>query len=169
MFHSKQLDRLAHCIVAEIFLFELESIPRKENGRYLCTGYLLCCHRACTPVYEALLARLTRPSAKFLLRDRALPGRIRDRSSLARDGSFRKRVYTDVTSKRDIVSLHLQESGSGSYNISGSPFSVDWLREAQGLGLPFGRRDGVKRKRKNNNDGFQRKRQRICAAHIADP
>jgi hypothetical protein len=162
-FHSKQLDQLAHCIIAEFFVFELEldSVPRKENGRYSCTGYILCCHRAGTPAFEVLLAQLTRSSAKFLLRGRVLPGSIRDRSSLARDGNFRKRVCFDVTSKQDLVSLRLREGGSESYNISGSPFSVDWLINAQELGRPFGRPDGVKRKCKDSDEGSQRKRQRL--------
>ena len=158
--HSKQLDQLAHCIIAELFVFELESVPRKENGRYSCTGYILCCHRAGTPVFKKLLARLMRSSAKFLLRGRALPGSIHDRSSLARDGNFRKRVCFDVTSKQELISLHLRERGSESYNISGSPFSIKWLKEAQGLGQPFGRPDGVKRKRKVDK-GLPRKRQRL--------
>ena len=161
--HSKQLDRLAQCIIAELFVFELEleSVPRRENGRYSCTGYILCCHRSGTPAFEALLARLTRSSAKFLLRGRVLPGSIRDRASLAKDGNFRKRVFFDVTSKQELFSLQLRERGSESYNISGSPFSLEWLIEAQELGRPFGRPDGVKRKRKDNDDGLPRKRQRF--------
>ena len=161
--HSKQLDRLAHCIIAELFVFEmeLESVPRIENGRYSCTGYILCSRRAGTPAFDVLMGRLTKSSAKFLLRGRTLPGSIRDRSFLARDGNFRKRVCFDVTSKQDLVSLHLREGSSESYNISGSPFSVDWLMEAQRLGRPFGRPDGVKRKRKNSDEGLSRKRQRI--------
>jgi hypothetical protein len=123
--YSKQLDRLAHCIIAELFVFELERVPRKENGRYSCTGYILCCHRAGTPAFKALLARLTKLSAKFLLKGRNLPGSIRDRLSLTRDRNFRKRVCFDVNSKQDLVSLHLREGSSESYNISGSPFSVD--------------------------------------------
>jgi hypothetical protein len=158
--HSKQLDQLARCIIAELFVFELENVPRKENGRYSCTGYIFCCHRAGTPTLEALLARLMKSSAKFLLRGRTLPGSIRDRSSLARDGNFRKRVCFDVNSKQDLVSLHLREGSSESYNISGSPFSVTWLIEAQGLGRPFGRSDGVKRKRKDSDEGLPRRRQR---------
>lgn len=160
MLHSTQLGRLAHCIIAELFVFELENLPRKENGRYSCTGYILCRHRAGAPALEALLARLTKSSAKFLLRGRTLPGSIRDRSSLARDGNFRKRVCFDVTSKEDLVSLHLREKGVESYNISGSPFSINWVAEAQPLGRPFGRPDGVKRKRKDNDEGLPKKRQR---------
>jgi len=158
--HSKELGRLAHCIVAELFVFELEGDPRKENGVYPCIGYISCCRRAGTTSFEALLARLTKSSAKFLLRGRALSGSMRDRSSLARDGNFRKRVCFDVASKQDLVSLHLREGDSESFNISGSPFSVDWLVEAQGLGRSFGRPDGVKRKRKDSDEGSARKRQR---------
>ncbi|KFY80531.1 hypothetical protein V499_00606 [Pseudogymnoascus sp. VKM F-103] len=134
-----QLDQLAHCLIAELFVFELEleSVPRKENGKYSCTGYILCCHRAGSPAFNALLRRLTGLSAAFLLRGRKLPGSVQDRSSLARDGNFRKRVCFDVTSKEDLVSLQLQEGGSEPYHISGSPFSVNWLIEAQGLGRPF--------------------------------
>jgi hypothetical protein len=162
MLHSKQLDRLAHCIIVELFVFELElgSVSRKENGRYSCTGYILCCYRAGTPEFEGLLGRLTKSSAKFLLRGRTLPGSVRDRSSLARDGNFRKRVCFEVNNKQDLVSFHLREGDSKSYNISGSPFSIDWLIEGQGLGRPFGRADHVKRKRKDE-EGLPRKRQRI--------
>ncbi|OBT48514.1 hypothetical protein VE00_01410 [Pseudogymnoascus sp. WSF 3629] len=113
-----QLDQLAHCLIAEFFVFELE---------------------AGSPAFNALLRRLTGLSAAFLLRGRTLPGSAQDRSSLARDGNFRKRVCFDVTSKEDLVSLQLQERGSEPYHISGSPFSVNWLIEAQGLGRPFER------------------------------
>ena len=160
--HSKQLNRLAHCIIAELFVFELEreNLPRRENGRYSCTGYILCRHRAGTPAFEALLGRLTRSGAKFLLRGRTLPGSIQDRSSLARDGNFRKRVCFDVTTKEDLVSLHLREKSSESFNISGSPFSINWLIEALELKRPFGRSDGVKRKRNDHDEGLPRKHQR---------
>ncbi|OAF60545.1 hypothetical protein VC83_03552 [Pseudogymnoascus destructans] len=113
-----QLDQLAHCLIAEFFVFELE---------------------ANSPAFNALLRRLTGLSAAFLLRGRMLPGSVQDRSSLARDGNFRKRVCFDVNSKEDLVSLQLQERGSEPYHISGSPFAVNWLIEAQGLGLPFER------------------------------
>ena len=104
---------------------------------------------------------MTKSSARFLLRGRALSGSIRDRSSLARDGNFRKRVCFDVDSKQDLVSLQLREGGLESFNISGSPFSVDWLVEAQGLRRPFGRPDGVKRKRKDSDEGLPKKRPRL--------
>lgn len=159
MLQSSQLDQLAHCLIAEFFVFELEpgAIPRKENGRYSYTGYILCCYRSGSPIFDALLRRLMRSSATFLLRGRALPGSVQDRSSLSRDGNFRKRVCFDVTSKDDVVSLQLRERGSESYNISGSPFSVNWLTEAQGLGRQFSGTN-AKRKRRGSCDRGPRKR-----------
>jgi len=96
-------------MIAELFLFELESVPRKENGRYLCSGYILCCHRVGTPALEVLLVRLAKSSAKLLLKGRILSGSIRDRSSNVRDGNPRKRVHFDITSKQEQVLVHLQE------------------------------------------------------------
>lgn len=158
MLHSKPLIRLARCITAELFVFELESIPRKENGKYSCTGYILCRHRAGTPELEVLLENLVKSSAKFLFRGRTLPGSVRDRSSLDRDGNVRKRVCFDVDSKEDFFSLHLRERGPESYNISGSPFSVNWLIQQQRLGRAFGWPDGEKRKRKDSDEGLPKKR-----------
>jgi hypothetical protein len=120
----EEMDRLTLCCIAKLFVFELESAPRKDNGRFPCTGYIRCVRRAGHPSMEALLGRLTKASAKFLFRGRALAGSIRDRSSLARDGNFRKRVCFDVASKKDLFSLHLREEGSESFDISGSLFSV---------------------------------------------
>ena len=101
MLYSKQLGQLAHYIIIELFIFELDlkSVPRKENGRYSYTGYILCSCRASTPVLDALLKRLTKSSAKFLFKGRILLGSIRDRLFLIRDGNFKKRVYFDVISK----------------------------------------------------------------------
>jgi hypothetical protein len=127
MLHSKQLVRLVYYIITELFIFELKrgSVLRKENGRYLYTSYIICCYRVGTLALEVLLRRLTKSSAKFLLRGRILLRSIRDRLSLIRDGNFKKRVCFDIINKEDLVSLHLREKGSESYNISGSLFSIN--------------------------------------------
>jgi hypothetical protein len=111
-------------------MLELKSVPRKENGQYLYTSYILCSRRANTPVFDVLLRRLTKSSAKFLLRGRIFLGSIRDRLFLIRDRNFRKRVCFDVTNKQDLFSLYLREEGSELYNINGSLFSVNWLIKA---------------------------------------
>lgn len=154
--NAKQLDRLAHCIIAEHFVFELEAVPRKESGQYSCIGYVSCRLRSGSAAFDQLLARLTKSSARFLLRGRPLAGRIQDRSSRGRDGNFRKRVCFEVSSKQDMFALSLQEGGLEPCNISGSPFSVDWLVKAQGLDRKFARKRGI-----TDNEAMPRKRQRV--------
>jgi hypothetical protein len=112
-------------IIAELFVFELESIPRKENSRYSCTSYILCYYRASTPVFKGLLGRLIKLLAKFLLRGYTFPSSVQDRLSFIRDENFRKRVCFDVSSKQDFVSLYLREGALELYNISKSLFSVN--------------------------------------------
>jgi hypothetical protein len=85
---------------------------------------------------------------------------MRDRSFLGKDGNFRKRVCFDVTSRQDLVSLQLREGELESYDISGSPFSVDWLVEAQGLESSFYRPDNVRKRKRAGSDEGLRKRQR---------
>jgi hypothetical protein len=154
---AKQLDRLAHCIIAELFVFELEAAPRKENGRYSCTGYVSYRLRAGSAAFDQLLARLMMSSAKFLLRGRPLAGRIQDRSSRGRDGNFRKRVCFEVSSKRDMFALSLQEGRVELCNISGLLFSVDWLVKAQGLDRMFRRKRGM-----TENEANSKKRRRLA-------
>jgi hypothetical protein len=150
--NNERLDRLAHCIVAEYFVFELDSVPRRENGQYSCIGHILC--RLHGSTFEALLSRLARSSAVFLLRGRPLQGQVGDRSSMGRDGIFRKRVCFTVGSKQDPISLQLREGVAEPHDISGSPFSVDWLVKAQGLERAFNKRRSI------NSDMRARKRRR---------
>lgn len=159
---SVEADRLALCLIAKLFVFELEGVPKKQlwDGRYPCTGCILCTLRAGTPALDELLERLAKSSARFLFRGRPLPGSIRDRSSLGRDGNFRKRVCFDVANKHDLFSLQLQIEGSEPFDISGSSFSVDVLLDAQGLGRLFSRPAG-KRKRKDSDGEPPRKRARL--------
>ena len=101
MLHSKQLGQLAHYIITELFIFELDlkSVPKKENGRYLYTSYILCSCRASILALNALLKRLTKSLAKILFKGRILLSFIRDCLFLTRDGNFKKRVCFNVTSK----------------------------------------------------------------------
>ncbi|TVY85512.1 Calcium-independent phospholipase A2-gamma [Lachnellula suecica] len=159
--NPKQLDHLARCIIAELFYFELESVPRKENGRYSCSGHVFCRLRAGTPAFDSLLAQLTKASARFTLRTRILPGAIRDRSSLEKDGNFRKTVRFEVTAREDQISLCLWTEGSKPVGISGSPFSLNWLIKAQGLEHSFGGATVGKRKGCDLHDARPRKRARM--------
>jgi hypothetical protein len=127
IYKSIELDRLAQCMIAELFFFELDSVPRKENGMYSCTSYILYRLRSKTAAFEALLGQLTKTLAKFFLGNRPLLGSIEDRSSIERDGNFRKRVYFQVSNRQSSMSIYLKEGSLELCNISGSPFSIDWL------------------------------------------
>jgi hypothetical protein len=131
---SSELDRLARCIIAELFFFELDpntfTNKRNENGQFSCTGYILCRLRTKTAAFEALLRQLTKTSAVFLLGARPLLGSIEDHSSMDHDGNFKKRVSFEALNRNSLVSIHLREGSSQSCNISGSPFSIDGLVEA---------------------------------------
>lgn len=161
--HSRELDRLARCLIAELFFFELDPGLRRENGQYSCTGYIFCRLRAGSTAFDSLLTQLFEVNARFLLKGRTLPGAIQDRSSLGRDGNFRKRVCFDITSRQESISLQLQEGSAKPCDISGSPFSLDWLIEVQGLEVDFGTGDHVKRRRKraDSDEGKSRKRRRF--------
>jgi hypothetical protein len=156
---SLELDRLAWCLVAELFFFELDWLPRKENGKFSCVGHILCRLCSKTAAFEALLVQLSKTSAKFLVDSRPLSDSIEDHLSIGRDGNFMKRVCFEVPSRQYSISIQLKE-GSSSCNISGSSFSIDWLVETQGLEHFFGSADYTKRKRVDDNYGPSKKRQR---------
>jgi hypothetical protein len=160
---SSELDRLARCMIAELFFFELDPnmVPeRDETGQFSCVGYILCRLRSQTAAYEALFSKLSSNSSKFLLGKHPLPGSIGDRSSLDRDGNFKKRVCFATPDRQSLITIRLRDSSLESCNISGSPFSIYRLLGAQGLELPFGRPDHLKRKRVDNNDALSGKRTR---------
>jgi hypothetical protein len=161
---SSELDRLAQCIIAKYFFFELDPTTvtnkRNKSSQFSCTRYILCRLRTKTATVEALLSQLTTNSAVFLLMTRPLPGLIKDRLSMDQDGNFKKRVSFEAPNRKSLISIHLKEGSLQSCNISGSPFSINGLVEAQGLELSFGRPDHMKRKRIDNGDIQLRKRQR---------
>jgi hypothetical protein len=160
VYGSKELDRLARCVVAELFIFELEPGYRKEKGQFLCVGRIFCRLRANGTALGMLLNRLTTSSAKFLLQGRPLGGSPKDGSYLDSGGNFNKTVVFEIHDRRSPISIHLQDGLSPPCSISGSPFSIDALVAAQHLEDSFGRADHVKRKRVNSIDTLCRKRRR---------
>lgn len=157
---SKELDMLRRCMIAGLFLFELESRPEKGiDGQYECTGHILCRLRANGAALEVLLDRLTESSTKILLQHQPLPDSIKDKSHLDEDGNFRKRVKFSVPNRQSQISLCLQEGSSQPCSISGSPFSINSHVAAQKLEAYFGTAHHVKRKRVSSIDMLSRKRQ----------
>jgi hypothetical protein len=136
---SSELDRLARCMIAKLFFFELDPsvvlIKRNENSEFSCSGFILCRLRAKTAAFEALSNQLTKSLAVFLLENRPLPGFIKDRSLVDRYSNFRKKVSFEAPNRKSLISIQLKEDSSQPCNISGSLFSIDRLVEAQGLEL----------------------------------
>ncbi|XMA20309.1 hypothetical protein WAI453_013100 [Rhynchosporium graminicola] len=73
---STELKRLARCIVAELFVFELDHDPSRENGKYLCTGRILCRRRANHHAFDILMKQLSKKSIKFFVEGRPIEGLI---------------------------------------------------------------------------------------------
>ncbi len=147
MLGSPELNKLAHRIRAELFVFELDLGRPFQfiNGTYECTGRILCRLRAKTPELDALIAQLAKASAVLLLEDRILPGSFQDRSARSDDGNFQKEVRFRTLSRTEPFKISLREGGDDS-PISGSPFTLQSLIEAQSLDARFGTRDHRKRK-----------------------
>lgn len=160
IYNSKELDRLARCIVAELFLFELDSVPKKERGRYICQGRIICRLRAHTAAFQALLQQLNEASAVFLVQGHSLKDANGNEPDRDRNGNFSKAVCLEVFDRRTSFAIQLKEGSSQPCGISGSPFSVESLVTAQRLEFPFGTADHAKRKRVHSIDLSSRKRPR---------
>lgn len=157
---SKELGRLARCVVAEQFIFELERKPLKEQGKYICVGHILCRLRANHPAFAVLMDQLSTSSAKYLLQGHPLESSMEDGSYLDSKGNFCKRVSIELVDTRSHISIQLQEGGSEPCNISGSPYTIDSLVATQQLDACFGTSYHVKRKRVDSTEALSRKRRR---------
>ncbi len=162
IYGSKELKRLARCIVAELFVFVLDHDPLKENGKYLCTGRILCRRRANHHAFNGLMEQLAKKSIKFLVEGRPLEGLI-DNSWLDPKGNFSKRVSIELVDRRSTFTIQLREGNMDPCSISGSPFTINGLVAVQELSAPFGTSNHRKRMRVDSSDVLCRKRQRVRA------
>jgi hypothetical protein len=157
---SASIDEVAHCLIASLFYFELDSAPERYDRKYVITGHILCSIRRNDPAFEALFSKLSTGSVRFWVDDWPMLESINDPSCFGKDRNFRMRVRIETS---DRFTMSLKQGEAKAYNISGSPFSVKGLVAAQGLDAPFGRADHGKRKRPWSSESQlpPRKRQRI--------
>ncbi|KAF1948543.1 patatin-like phospholipase-like protein [Byssothecium circinans] len=139
---SDAIDNIARCVVASLFYFELDSIPRRNDGKHVGSGRILCSLRRHDPAFQELFDQLSNISAQFYL-DKCLIAAVNDSSCFDEDGNFRLQVELSTVER---FAISLQQRKSQPYNISGSPFSAEKLIQAQGLHASFGRPDHRKRK-----------------------
>lgn len=136
---SSAMDRLARCIRAEAFYFELDGDPPYKNGVYECSGHIFCRLLPESEELEELLTQLDHNDASLTVSGRKLAGKFQN--GLTPSGAFSKRCKFYLRDKHIPFSIVLTDGGSASCNISGSPFTLEWLREAQQIDAPFGRQD----------------------------
>lgn len=140
-FRSPDMERLAHRIRAELFLFELDALPRRlKNGAYYCEGHLICRLGSDTVEYETLISQLAQCSAWFQCQERPLPGRLPHADPMMNETHFYHAVTFQVSDRQDEFSITLNE-GKFTSHISGSPFTLERLTLQQNLDAVFGRAD----------------------------
>ncbi|KAJ3454384.1 hypothetical protein MRS44_018278 [Fusarium solani] len=140
---TSDLYQLCRHLRAELFLFALDeqSLPYFANGGYHCTGHITCRLRAQTPEYEAFINQLCEREASFQVGAQIL--RV-TRESIEEDLSYR--VHFVVPSLSSLISITLTEETGERFDVSGSPFTLEWLVQRQELDASFGTSDHRKRK-----------------------
>ncbi|KAH8715495.1 Calcium-independent phospholipase A2-gamma [Beauveria bassiana] len=135
---SPAIDAVALCIRAQHFYFELDDEPAYTNGRYKCSGRVLCDLDPGSPAQMLLLDGLDRREANFRLDGQSLPGDFLERGAWRHGSVVVKNVTFSVDTRQTKFSIEVCEGENRPYGISGSPFTVDWLVQAQGLDDYFG-------------------------------
>jgi hypothetical protein len=156
---SKSINNAADCLIASLFYFELDSMPEWRDGRYLLNGRILCSIRRNDTAFHGLLTKMAQIPAKFWINDGEIAKWVSDVPE--KDQNFCIRIQMETSDEFTVSIRHICGT---EYSISGSPFSVKSLVEAQGLHAHFGRADHGKRKRSrlDRDSQHRMKRQRIA-------
>lgn len=161
---SSAMEQLAKRIRAELFIFELDftQAPRFVAGVYECVGHILCRLRTGTAESDEFMHQLFQTSASFSCQGRTLPDSFRGHNTVNNGGNFRQAVKFHVPSRQHHFEVTLQEGSSSVCNISGSPFTLEWLIEQQNMSACFGTSHHRKRTYVDNVTTQSRKRRRLC-------
>ena len=152
------IGEIARRIIAALFYFELEAIPEQNNGEFKGVGHIFCFRKRSDPALTALVDKLSRSSATFVLNGVKVPGSITDPSFWDADGNFQKRIPFKVNGE---ISISLREEGSQDYPISGAPFTVEKLVAAQGLNSHFGTADHKRKRECTDERRVETKRRKL--------
>jgi hypothetical protein len=142
---SPVLDSIARCVLSSKFYFELHTNPRRIGEEYVGSGSIRCVLPADGEAFEVLMKRLHARSARLLVGEKHIT-EFEETSNLDRTGKFSVSVPVNVKlDAKATLSIFVQEGDTPPCHISGSPFSIEKLVEAQGLEAYFGRADHRKR------------------------
>ncbi|KAH6984153.1 hypothetical protein EDB80DRAFT_243840 [Ilyonectria destructans] len=130
---------LAKRIVAGLFYFELDAVPSQRGPQFRGSGSIRCLCPCADEALSALVQKLLQSSAAFRVNGSRVSGKLSDKSFWSSCGNFEKKIK--FASGHPTISITLQQQGSPEYPISGSPFRLSELVEAQQLKAHFGRSD----------------------------
>lgn len=136
---SPTVDALALSVRAQHFYLELDSEPLYTDGRYACSGRIMCDIDLGTSAQMLLLDCLNRGEAQLLLDGQPVVGGCVGRDAGEHGSSVVvQNVTFSVDTKQTKFSFDMREGSDKSSGISGSPFTIDRLVQAQGLDDYFG-------------------------------
>ncbi|KID94906.1 patatin-like phospholipase, partial [Metarhizium majus ARSEF 297] len=138
---SPSLDRLALCIRAQNFYFELDGEPQYSNGLYECAGHIFCRLEPGSEEHSAFLESLDSSSSHFQVGSKLLSGTFLQESARGQNNAFSKQIKFCVHGRQVPFEIVLREGFEEASNISGSPFTIDQLVKAQKIDARFGTAD----------------------------
>ena len=106
---SKELSPLTRSIVASLFYFELEALPKYREGRFFCAGHIMCRLPFNHPAFACLCQQLANASSAFVAQGRAMLFSPDDRSNYREDGNFQKRLEFTVLDRQQKIAISLKE------------------------------------------------------------
>lgn len=152
---------------AELFYFELKCIPTYE-GSFLCKGHILCRLEGKSPAIRKFLQQLNQDKAHFKVQGRQV--NLDFEAYEGRD-LFCEDLMLFTSTRQESFHISLV-AATGEHPISGSPFNINKLVEAQQLDAQFGtpdyrkpdlqyRRSGCPQKRRSQDAPTKRKRRKL--------
>ena len=136
---NKQLiQQLVDTMIASIFYFELDEVPRFLDGVFYCAGHIYCRLNLSSRGREQLYQRLLQNSAFFLVDGRPIPC---TRSIPNGAPPFRCRIQFSTRDLKEELFISIRGITQQPRLISGLPQSISNLIHAQQLYAPFGRID----------------------------
>lgn len=153
---SGKIERIARCLVASLFYFELDAVPQRSAGKQVVNGRILCTLSPGEPGFTELFDRLRKGSACFWIDGRPVERKM-DEWGPSKGCRFQKQVQFTTQGS---FSVSLKQDREDGCEISGSPFSAENLVNLQGLRGAFGRSDH-KRPWTGSQGGGDGKRRRL--------
>ncbi|ODA75779.1 hypothetical protein RJ55_08725 [Drechmeria coniospora] len=159
---SSAMKQLAKRIRAELFVFKLDisQLPQFFAGAFECVGHISCRLRPGSVEFMTLMNQLSARSASFNCQGQSFSDCFREYDDIDEYVPLRQTICFHVPSRQHQFGITLQD-GPSVFNISGSPFTLEWLAEQQATGAYFGTVDHRKRTRVNEVTTQLRKRRRI--------